>query len=264
MAGPRRRRRRTGPRACPRRAPCGRSSRPGRRRAPELLLDAVHDHRRVGGDGAGVVGDQEGAALASGSSRGPPTRPGTTSSRPARRARGPAAGCARTGPTRRRRTGEGPPGPRRPRRDADRDDGGGPVLLADYLAPARHRAMVPIRSGRPRPVAAAELGAGGPDQAVGEDGGVRDGGAGERRLDHGVGAVGPRARVHHDVVHLVVAVQVVIEEQVTGLEGVERHVGQRRPLRLGRPGDGHPGLGPRPLDEPRAVEADPGLSPPKT
>ena len=56
-----------------------------------------------------------------------------------------------------------------------------------------------------------------------------------------------------------VAVEVVIEEQVTGLERVERHVGESRPLRLGRPRDGDARLAPGPLHEAGAVEAHAGL-----
>ena len=71
---------------------------------PEVALDAVHDRRGVGGDGTGVVGHDEGAALAWGSCRIPPTRPGTSGRRPGRRCGGGARGAARSGPTRPRRT----------------------------------------------------------------------------------------------------------------------------------------------------------------
>ena len=76
-------------------------------RAAQLLLDAVHDHRRVGRDRAGVVGDEQRAAARRESARSPPTRPGTSACRGARRAGGRAPGCARSGPTRRRRSPRG-------------------------------------------------------------------------------------------------------------------------------------------------------------
>ena len=49
--------------------------------SPELLLDPVHDDRRVGGDGAGMVGDEQRAALGRDLLRAPPTPYGTTWSR---------------------------------------------------------------------------------------------------------------------------------------------------------------------------------------
>ena len=56
-------------------------------RPAELLLDAVHDGRGVGGDGPGVVGDRAAPRRRSGSSPVPPTRPGTSSGTSGRRAR---------------------------------------------------------------------------------------------------------------------------------------------------------------------------------
>src|SRR5579871_1923283 len=103
-------------------------------------------------------------------------------------------------------------------------------------------------------------GAGGTDEAVRE---------GRLQLDQRAGHVGGDRRlvperaapaVHHDVVDLVVAVEVEVEEQVPGLERVQAHVGERVPLRRGGPRDRDAGLGPRPLGQPRAVEpaGDPG------
>src|SRR6202035_298733 len=91
-------------------------------------------------------------------------------------------------------------------------------------------------------------GAGGPDEASGEDRGVGDGGTRERGSDD---LAVPD--VHHHVVNLIVVVEVEIEEQVTWLQGVERDVGQGRPLALGRPGAGDTRLSPGPLHQSRAV-----------
>ena len=83
---------------------------------------------------------------------------------------------------------------------------------------------------------------------------------GEGGLDHGVGAVGTRARVHDDVVDLVVAVEVVIEEQVTGLRGRSAGRGSAPATAVSVVrGMETPAWRPGPLHEARAVEADAGL-----
>ena len=86
-------------------------------------------------------------------------------------------------------------------------------------APILHRrsAFERVGSRDPDPT----LGTTCPDEAVGEDGGVRDRGAGEGGLNDRIGAVGTGSDVHDHVVDRVVGVQVVIEEQVTGFERVE-------------------------------------------
>src|ERR1019366_870090 len=58
------------------------------------------------------------------------------------------------------------------------------------------------------------LGSCGADETGREDRGQADVGAGIGRRDDGVGAPGPRTHVHHDVVDGVVAVEVVVVEQV--------------------------------------------------
>jgi hypothetical protein len=88
------------------------------------------------------------------------------------------------------------------------------------------------------------------DEAVREDAGVRDGGAGEGGLNDRVGSVRARADVHHHVIDLVVRVQVVIEEEVTGFECVEGDMGEGGPLHFGRSRDGDAGLLPGPLHQP--------------
>src|SRR5487761_1951194 len=95
----------------------------------------------------------------------------------------------------------------------------------------------------------------GPHEAEGEDRRVADGGARVGRGDDGAGAPRTAARVHHHVVDLVVAVEVVVEEQVARLEGPEGHVAQRGVLGLGGARDRKSRPGPGPLDQPRAVEA---------
>ena len=75
--------------------------------------------------------------------------------------------------------------------------------------------------------------------------------AGVRRRDDGVDAVGTAADVHDDVVDGVVVVEVVVEQQVAGLEVLSEHVDQRGPLGLGRARDLDARLGPGPLDESR-------------
>ena len=66
------------------------------------------------------------------------------------------------------------------------------------------------------------------------------------------------------MVDLIVSVEVVVEEQVTGLECVERDMGESGPLRLGRPRYGDARLGPGPLHQSRAVESNPRFLAPET
>src|SRR5665213_579718 len=81
-----------------------------------------------------------------------------------------------------------------------------------------------------------------------------DVGAGVGGRNDGTRAPRPAADVHDDVVDRVVAVEVVIKEQVTGLEIVERHVDQVRVLRFGCTRNLDARLGPGPLDETGTVE----------
>src|SRR5665213_2914915 len=88
------------------------------------------------------------------------------------------------------------------------------------------------------------LGARGADKPGGEEGGEGDGGARVRGGDGGVDAPRATAHVHHDVVDQVVTVEVVVEQQVTGLELGQRHVDHGRVLGLGGARNGDPGLRP--------------------
>ena len=124
----------------------------------------------------------------------------------------------------------------------------GPTTCPDF------RRVTP-KSRHPRRSNGRGSGPGCPDQAGRKDGGVGDRRTGEGGLDDGLGTVGPRAGVHHHVVDDAVTVEVEIEQQVTGLEGVQRDVGQTGVLGGRRAGDAHSGLGPGPHGQPGAVES---------
>ena len=181
-------------------------------RALQFLLHPVHDHRSVRGDGAGMVGHEQGATLARDVLE--PLPLGAEPLGVDRLVERPHHGPGSFGATPLVDVGH-------PRileilavllADPDGHDRRGLVLLARHRAPVGHRPMVPSagyavperrlgrRDGRSEGVA--RLGAGGPDEALGEDRGVRDGGARERSLNHRGRAVGPRAGVHDDVVDL--------------------------------------------------------------
>jgi hypothetical protein len=76
------------------------------------------------------------------------------------------------------------------------------------------------------------------------------------RRDDGTRAPRSAADVHDDVVDGVVAVEVVVKEQVTGLEVIQRHVDQGRVLRFGSARNLDARLAPSPLDQAGTVETD--------
>ena len=73
-------------------------------RPAEILLDAVHDRRRVGRDRARVVRDEQRAARRRAGARSLPTRRGTSACRSGRTRAASARGSARCGPSGRRRS----------------------------------------------------------------------------------------------------------------------------------------------------------------
>ena len=124
--------------------------------APELLLDPVHDHRRVGGDGAGVVGDEEGAALGRDLLEALPL-----GAEPLRvdglvERREPAPASAPSDPIRRRRTAAGPP-----RLVTRRGCGSGTMAVDRFFSPTTGRPLAIGPSYRARAGSARRAAAGG-------------------------------------------------------------------------------------------------------
>src|ERR1700679_2933927 len=109
------------------------------------------------------------------------------------------------------------------------DAGGGSTTRGDVLRPPAADEVVVLR--------------------IEADRGDPDRGPGVGCLDHGAAA---------DVHGHVVAATRTVEEEVTGLEIGHADRGGGTHLLAGGAGEVDPGLGPGPLDQPRAVEADTG------